>query len=119
DLIMSLGPRATCVLGNHDLHVLGVAAGIRTLGKRDTAHDILDSPHADRYIGWLRQQRLAHYSTGHLMVHAGVLPAWSLHETLALANEVEQALQAPDWPQNLRSEEHTSELQSRFDLVCR
>src|SRR5438067_9266752 len=29
------------------------------------------------------------------------------------------AVSAPLHPRNIRSEEHTSELQSRFDLVCR
>lgn len=102
ELLMSLGTHATCVLGNHDLHVLGVAAGIRQLGKRDTAGDILDSSRANDYLDWLRHRPLAHYDAGHLMVHAGVLPAWSMSQTLALAREVEHALQAPDWQQALQ-----------------
>lgn len=102
DILMAMGERAVCVLGNHDLHVLGVAAGIRQLGKRDTAHDIVQGAHASRYIDWLRQQRLAYYQAGHLMVHAGVLPAWSVQQTLALANEVEQALQGAHWKQALQ-----------------
>lgn len=97
DTIMGLGSRAVCVLGNHDLHILGVAAGVRRMGRRDTAHDILEAADAQHYIDWLRHQRLAHQDAGHLMVHAGVLPAWSVKQTLALAQEVESLLQSAFW----------------------
>src|SRR5699024_1677226 len=35
------------------------------------------------------------------------------------ANDIGAALDVPDGTEQFRSEEHTSELQSRFDLVCR
>src|SRR5690554_2220658 len=59
--IMELEERAVSVLGNHDLHVLGVAAGIRTPGKSDTINDILDAPDAHAYLDWLRHRPMAHY----------------------------------------------------------
>lgn len=99
--VMDLGDRAVTVLGNHDLHLLGVAAGIRNLSKSDTIQDILDAPNADVYINWIRHQPLAHYEHGHLLVHAGVLPQWSTDQTLALAAEVEHALQSDDWKDRL------------------
>lgn len=100
--VMALEDRAVSVLGNHDLHLLGVAAGIRTPGRSDTIHDILNAPDAQDYIDWLRHRPLAHYEHGHLLVHAGVLPAWSISKTLALAAEVEQALRSKNWQDKIR-----------------
>src|SRR5690606_19488691 len=44
--VMALGDRATCVLGNHDLNLLAVAAGVKKPGKSDTLDDILNAPDA-------------------------------------------------------------------------
>lgn len=95
--IMALGDRATVVLGNHDLHLLAVAAGIKRPGKSDTFHDILGAPDAQDMIDWLRHCPMAHYEHKHLLVHAGVLPKWDVAKTLSLAAEVEAALRGPDW----------------------
>lgn len=99
--VMAMGDRAVTVLGNHDLHLLGVYAGIRGTGKSDTIQAILDAPDADRYIDWLRHQPLAHHEYGHLLVHAGVLPQWTVGKTLELAAEVEHALRSDNWPERL------------------
>ena len=95
--VMGLGERAICVLGNHDLHLLAVAAGIKKEGKSDTLDALLAAADAPALIDWLRHRPLAHYSDGHLMVHAGILPQWNVAKTLALAGEVEAALRGPDW----------------------
>lgn len=95
--VIGLGDRATAVLGNHDLHLLGIAAGIRKLGKSDTVQEILDAPDAQALLQWIRTRPLAHHEHGHLMVHAGVLPAWDVHQTMRLAGEVEAALRGPQW----------------------
>lgn len=100
--IMELGDRAVSVLGNHDLHTLGVAAGIRKAGKSDTINDILNAPDAHHYLNWLRHRPLAHYAEGHLMVHAGVLPQWTVRKTLSLAAEVEAALRSDNWRDRLK-----------------
>jgi len=100
--IMALGERAVSVLGNHDLHLLALAAGVRRPGKGDTVADILDAPDAESLINWLRQRPLAHFEADHLLVHAGVLPQWNVAQTLALAGEVEQALRAPTWQTTLK-----------------
>lgn len=100
--IIALEDRAVCVLGNHDLHVLGVAAGIRSPGKSDTIEDILNAPEARDYLDWLRHRPLAHYEHGHLLVHAGILPQWSISKTLALAAEVESALRSKQWRDRLK-----------------
>ena len=99
--IIEMGDRATVVLGNHDLHLLAVAAGVSGQSASDTLDDILNAPDARELIDWMRHQPMAHYAHGHLMVHAGVLAQWDVQKTLALAAEVESALRGPDWKDRL------------------
>jgi len=89
--------KADTVLGNHDLHLLAVANGIRPRHKSDTLDEILAAPDRDILLDWLRRRPLAIMHAGHLLVHAGVLPQWSAQQTLALAREVETMLRGPDW----------------------
>lgn len=91
------------VLGNHDLHLLAVANGIRPLHKSDTLDQILLAPDRDILLDWLRQRPLAILKNGHLVVHAGVLPQWSVQQTLALAREVETKLRSSEWVDFLRT----------------
>lgn len=95
--VRALGERAVCVLGNHDLHLLAVACGIRPAKRGDTLDDILAAPDADDLIDWLRHRPLAHLEHGHLLVHAGVLPGWRASQARALAAEVEAVLRGPQW----------------------
>lgn len=88
---------AHCILGNHDLHALAVGAGLRASGKGDTLGALLAAPDAADLLTWLRHQDMAHHAHGVLMVHAGVLPQWTVDDTLALASEVQSALRGPDW----------------------
>lgn len=99
--LMEISDRCEIVLGNHDLHLLAVAAGVRDYGRNDTLHDILDAPDADDIINWLRHRKMAHLAHDHLMVHAGVLPGWSARKTMALAEEVECMLRGPRWRHDL------------------
>lgn len=96
NIIMQLDNAVTCLLGNHDMHLIGVAYGARQQSRHDTLSEILNSPNRWRYIDWLRQQHLALYQHGWLMVHAGVVPQWDIEQTLACALEVEEALRSPD-----------------------
>lgn len=100
--LMHLGDRCVALLGNHDLHLLAVAAGVRDPSKNDTFHDILTAPDAGELIDWLRHQKMAHYEFGHLMVHAGVLPKWTVKKVLSLAGEVEQSLRSDQWKKALQ-----------------
>ena len=99
--LMALGSSAPCILGNHDLHLLAVAAGVRPSGKLDTLGAILQAPDRAAMLDWLRHQPLARsFAAGgqdYLLVHAGVLPQWTAAQTLALAGEVQSRLQAPDY----------------------
>jgi bis(5'-nucleosyl)-tetraphosphatase (symmetrical) len=91
-----LGNAATCLLGNHDLHLLAVAIGGQRLHRSDTLGEILASPQRDALLDWLRQGKLADSAHGWLLVHAGVVPQWTADQTLALAAEVQAVLQGPD-----------------------
>jgi bis(5'-nucleosyl)-tetraphosphatase (symmetrical) len=94
--LRDLGNAATCLLGNHDLHLLAVAQCVRRLHRGDTVADVLDAPDRESWLAWLRQRRLAVMESGWLCVHAGVVPQWNAATTLALAAEVEALLQGPD-----------------------
>lgn len=94
--LASFGEAATCLLGNHDLHLLAVAHGVRRPHRSDTLGPILDSPQREAWIGWLRRQRLAVQAHGWLMMHAGVVPQWDAAQTLALAAQVEAHLRSDE-----------------------
>ncbi len=87
-----LGERAVVVLGNHDLHLLAVAYGFVKAHRKDTLDEVLAAPDRDRLFKWLRHQRLFYAESGYALVHAGLLPQWTVKKAAALAHEVEQAL---------------------------
>jgi bis(5'-nucleosyl)-tetraphosphatase (symmetrical) len=92
----ALGAAAEALLGNHDLHLLAVAQGVRPEHATDTLHEILDSPEREAWLEWLRARPLALERHGWLCVHAGVAPQWTALQTLALAAEVHALLRGPD-----------------------
>jgi bis(5'-nucleosyl)-tetraphosphatase (symmetrical) len=92
-----LDDRVTAVLGNHDLHLLARHARVTSAKKQDTLAQVLTAPDAVELIDWLRHRPLVHCEAGHLMVHAGLLPAWSAAEAEQLARDAEAALRGPDW----------------------
>ncbi|MBS1119814.1 MAG: bis(5-nucleosyl)-tetraphosphatase(symmetrical) [Deltaproteobacteria bacterium] len=87
----------TCVLGNHDLHLLARAAGVAGEKQRDTLDDVLAAPDCDRLIDWLRARPLVHAEDAHLLVHAGLHPQWTADDALARAREIEHELRGPGW----------------------
>lgn len=95
--VKSLGERAVSVLGNHDLHLLIVAEGCVKPHRKDTLEAILDAPDRDELLTWLRGRPLMHAEGEYAMVHAGLLPSWSIDQALDLARETEHALQGSDW----------------------
>jgi bis(5'-nucleosyl)-tetraphosphatase (symmetrical) len=86
------GASARCVLGNHDLHLLAVAHGVRRPGRRDTLDAILRADDRDELLTWLSQQPLALIAEGWLCIHAGLPPAWNRDDALGRAQEVETVL---------------------------
>jgi len=99
--IIALGDRAVTVLGNHDLHLLSVSAGIRKSKKGDTIDDILAAPDAADLLEWIRHRPIAHFENDLLLVHAGVLPQWDAALTMELAEDLQRALRAPSWKETL------------------
>jgi bis(5'-nucleosyl)-tetraphosphatase (symmetrical) len=95
--VRGLGARATAILGNHDLHLLAVAEGLEKARREDTFDDVLAAPDRDELLEWLRNRPLMHVEGGYAMVHAGLLPAWSVERAAGLAAEVEAALQATSY----------------------
>ena len=95
--LMGYGDAARCLLGNHDLNLLAVAQGARKPHRKDTLDGILSAPDRQAMLHWLRFQKMAMLlqrgDRPLLMVHAGVLPTWSVQQTISLAEEVEAVLQ--------------------------
>ncbi len=85
------GDRLVAVLGNHDLHLISCARGVRKPRKGDTFRDVLDAPDRDELVDWLARRPLVHREGDWLMVHAGLLPPWSAADAERLAREVEAA----------------------------
>ena len=95
--VKELDDTAVTVLGNHDLHLLAVAAGIQKMKPGDSIQPVLDASDRDELIDWLRYRPMAYTDDGILLVHAGVLPQWDLTKTMEVAHEVEHVLRSPDW----------------------
>lgn len=96
-------PSPCTVLGNHDLHLhlhlhlLAVAAGVADLHHSDTLDEILNAPDRTELLDWLRHQRMIHVQGNHVLLHAGLMPAWSVQQAQELAHEVERNLQGKDY----------------------
>jgi bis(5'-nucleosyl)-tetraphosphatase (symmetrical) len=100
--VRALGGSASSLLGNHDLHLLAVAHGVRAPHRGDTFGDVLDSPGRNDWLRWLSERPLALRRAGWLCVHAGVVPQWTEADTLACAAEVQALLAGPDQASFLR-----------------
>lgn len=94
--VMALGEAATVVLGNHDLHLLTIAAGHRRAHRGDTLGDILAAPDRDVLLTWLMRRPLCVVEDDYVMVHAGLLPGWTPATALMLGREVAAVLSSTD-----------------------
>jgi bis(5'-nucleosyl)-tetraphosphatase (symmetrical) len=100
--VKSLGTAATTVLGNHDLYLLMIAEGVeKRRGKDDTLDEILKAPDRDELLNWLRQQPLCHVEGDFCLVHAGLLPQWTVPKARKLAAEVEALLRGDNYREAL------------------
>lgn len=99
--LMQLGDNVQCVLGNHDLHLLAIVAGVRPPNRKDTLDCILNSPKLHDIVDWLRVQPLLHHDAALniSMVHAGIPPIWSLAQAQHYAEEVSSILSSDHWQQ--------------------
>jgi len=129
--VKSLGARAITVLGNHDLHLLAAAGGQARHSKYDTFDDVLAAPDRDELLDWLRHRPLLHHDAdlGWTLIHAGLLPPWSLADAMRYAAEAETVLRGPGmtdffahmygdtpdhWRDDLRGHERTRVIVNAF-----
>lgn len=103
--VRALGDSAIVVLGNHDLHLLAVAAGNAKHSKKSTLGAILRAPDRDELLDWLRRQPMLHHDPdlGLTLVHAGLPPQWDLAEALTCARELETVLRSDDYSEFLHA----------------
>ena len=90
--VRNLGDRAITVLGNHDLHLVSEHEGFDTVRKGDTFDDVLGAPDRKELVDWLRTRPMMHVEGNWAMVHAGLLPQWSIARGVLLGKEVQAAL---------------------------
>lgn len=95
--VRELGEAAVVVHGNHDLHLLMVDAGFGKKNHDDTLAPILNAPDRGALMSWLRSRPLMHVEGEYALVHAGLLPQWTVSKALSLAQEVAEALTAANW----------------------
>lgn len=94
--LKQLGSQHKIVLGNHDLHLIAAHYGYGRVHASDTFQDVLAASDRAELIDWLRHRPLLHHdkTSGFVMAHAGLAPAWTLHQAKMLAQEVEVVLQS-------------------------
>ncbi|HKA42024.1 MAG TPA: symmetrical bis(5'-nucleosyl)-tetraphosphatase [Burkholderiales bacterium] len=115
--VKGLAERAVTILGNHDIALLAIAEGIKKPHRSDTFGDILAAPDRDELVAWLRHRQMMHADGAYAMVHAGLLPQWTIAQALALGREVEAALQGPAYSEFLRHVYGNEPLRWRDDLA--
>lgn len=99
--VKRLGSSAIVVLGNHDLHLLCVAEGFAGSRPDDTLDEVLAAADRVELLDWLRTRQFMHAESGWVLVHAGLLPQWTVARALELAHEVETALRGPGYREML------------------
>ncbi|HID98523.1 MAG TPA: symmetrical bis(5'-nucleosyl)-tetraphosphatase [Thermodesulfobacteriaceae bacterium] len=104
-LIRGLGKCARPVLGNHDLHLLAVASGVKTEKPGDTLAPVLNAPDSEELLDWLRRLPLCHAdrSIRTIMVHAGVYVKWSRKKVMRYAEEVQDLLRSDNYADLLKN----------------
>ena len=100
--VKGLGARAVTVLGNHDLHLVTQYEGFERARKDDTLGEVLAAPDAKALVDWVRSRPMMHVENGTAMVHAGLLPVWSIKKAVTLGREVERALNARNYKEFLQ-----------------
>ncbi|ELB2904854.1 bis(5'-nucleosyl)-tetraphosphatase (symmetrical) ApaH [Vibrio alginolyticus] len=101
--VKSLGASAIVVLGNHDLHLLAVAHGIKKVKDKDRTAPIFTVPDKEELLTWLAQQPLMAEHDEFVMCHAGISPQWNLKTARKCAREVERIIQSEELPWLLKN----------------
>ena len=90
------------VLGNHDLKLIACDAGVSEPRRRDTLDDLLKAPDRSELVDWLRQQPFLFEEGPVVLVHAGLLPAWSMKKARSYAREARKVLRSADYAEVMR-----------------
>ncbi|MES4611493.1 MAG: bis(5'-nucleosyl)-tetraphosphatase (symmetrical) ApaH [Ewingella sp.] len=98
--VSALGESVRMVLGNHDLHLLAIYAGISFNKPKDRLNPLLEAEDADELINWLRRQPVLQVDEELklVMAHAGITPQWDLETAQMCAREVEAVLSSDTYP---------------------
>ena len=94
-------PGARGVLGNHDLHLLSIAAGVRDNKSSLRLDSLLRSPALGDYIDWLRQRPLALSMRNIILVHASVHPLWDEEKIMSLSRQASAKMLLPGYAATL------------------
>ena len=97
--VKQLGERAITILGNHDLHLLAVAEGVKQAKNADSLAHVLQADDCDELLHWLRHRPVLYddKELGYTMIHAGLPPQWTADQTHQYARELESVLQGADY----------------------
>ncbi|MBV7314430.1 symmetrical bis(5'-nucleosyl)-tetraphosphatase [Shewanella sp. NIFS-20-20] len=108
-LFQSLEDAGNVVLGNHDLHLLAVFAGLKKAKACDHLQAIVDADDGESLINFLRCQPLMRELPQHklVMTHAGVPPQWDLATLRQECHRVSEALMADDYLEALIAKMYT------------
>lgn len=91
---MELGNAFKMVLGNHDLHLLALAEGVKKPSNKDTIQDVLNAPDCEQILHWMRGHPLLLEVNNFQIVHAGIPHIWRIQKAHRLAAEVSDAIQS-------------------------
>lgn len=102
--LFELGDSFKSVLGNHDLHLLSIANGLKNPKPSDKLDALLNDKDINKYVDWLRTFPLARkIDSKTLLCHAGLYPQWSIDDALDLSLEVQNKLKRKDYPLFLKN----------------
>ncbi|MXP51132.1 bis(5'-nucleosyl)-tetraphosphatase (symmetrical) ApaH [Pantoea sp. SoEX] len=92
--IKSIDHCVKLVLGNHDLNLLSIYAGINNAKPKYNLTKLLKSEDIDDLINWLRCKPLIQIDEQKkiIMSHAGITPQWNLKTAKKCASEIEKIL---------------------------
>ncbi|QNS01872.1 MAG: symmetrical bis(5'-nucleosyl)-tetraphosphatase [Buchnera aphidicola (Pentalonia nigronervosa)] len=78
--LYTLKDRVKIVLGNHDLNLISIYAGIKSNKKENGFDELLSAADSSNLINWLRRQSLLQIDEKRkiIMTHAGVSPQWNI-----------------------------------------
>lgn len=86
--------RARCVLGNHELSLLRVAAGQRPCGPEDTFQDVIEA--GGDWLAWLARRPLVVADRlgerRFALLHAAAVPGWSLDAMCERTRRIQERL---------------------------